>query len=145
MKPAANELEAKEILETMSALGAHISAPKGSLIWLVRIPERENRGDRATKPLGAYPSEEEAYKALANHAKNVWETSYYYSPHAPWYQYPTRANLNPDMRSVRRKWILDKTDEEIVQMYMYLLSKNDDCTFPLDINFYILQLKVKSN
>lgn len=138
-------LESKTILETMAALGAHISAPRGSTIWLVRIPERENKGDRSTKPLGVYPSEEEAYKALANHAKQTWETSYYYSPHAPWYQYPTRANLNPDMRTARKEWILNKTDQEITQLYIELLSKNDDCTFPADITFYILQLKVKSN
>lgn len=60
MRPDVEISDAKSILETLAALGASIDAPQGSWVWVVRVPERENKGDRSIKPLGVYNSEAEA-------------------------------------------------------------------------------------
>lgn len=126
-------------IETATALGADIPAPVGTDTWLVRIPEREGKGARATKPLGIFQTREAALAALAAHAIHVWQTSYIPQTRAPWYQYElgNAERLN--------QWLAGRPDVEICEMYAHLLDKKDDCDYPSDLNFYVLPLEVSAS
>lgn len=134
-----------EAVEIIAALEGNYPAQSGATAWLVRTPEREGKGTRSTKPLGLYPTEEDALQAFSNHAIKVWETSYYYSPYAPWYQYPGKEKQGPTNSEARKTWLKGKTAEEIVSTYVYINYKNEDCDYPNDVSFYIIPLKVKRN
>lgn len=131
------------VLEAMAGLGAEVPVPRGSTLWLVRIPEREYKGFNSTKPLGVYSYEEAALKALSIHAENVWKNSYYTPYGCPWWidYHASSASRN----EVMDEWIKNHSLIEICELYTKILSEHQDCTFPNDVNFFILKLRAQTS
>ena len=131
------------VLEVMAGLGAEVPVPRGSTLWLARIPEREYKGHNSTKPLGVYSSEEDAFKALSLHAENVWKNSYYTPYGCPWWidYHASSASRN----EVMDEWIKNHSLLEICELYTKILSEHQDCTFPNDVNFFILKLRAQTS
>lgn len=144
--------DAVSLIETFTALGGNLPAPKGTTVWVANIPA--SIGDKIPYVKGIYPTREAAITAVARQAMRVWDYDDQHSRHrtTPWMtdelffatKTPEEAMASTEaLRVLRDAWLDGKTDEDIAFAYCSVYHAGSVPIRPGNFGLYITEERMQ--